>query len=113
MARSANTTRPEECNNNGFTTSTAWGYRVRAVWDYRNVFAGVSLRPNLAWSHDVEGYGPSTNPFNEGARGGEQKRHQGHKYREDRGKNYGSYFVGQHLAMDSLSWTYEAWPYRT
>ncbi|MBD9415344.1 DUF1302 domain-containing protein [Pseudomonas sp. PDM16] len=63
-----NTTRPDECNNNGYTTSTAWGYRVRAVWDYRNVFAGVSLRPNLAWSHDVEGYGPSTNPFNEGAK---------------------------------------------
>ncbi|EAA3799447.1 DUF1302 domain-containing protein, partial [Salmonella enterica subsp. enterica] len=63
-----NTTRPEECNNKGFTTSTAWGYRLRAVWDYRNVFAGVSLRPNLAWSHDVDGYGPSTTPFNEGAK---------------------------------------------
>ena len=65
---STNTTRPEECNYKGFTTTTAWGYRVRAIWDYRNVFAGVSLRPNLAWSHDVEGYGPSTNPFNEGAK---------------------------------------------
>lgn len=63
-----NTTRPEECNNEGFTTSTAWGYRLRTVWDYRNVFAGVSLRPNLAWSHDVDGYGPSTTPFNEGAK---------------------------------------------
>ncbi|MEK1942304.1 MAG: DUF1302 domain-containing protein [Pseudomonas sp.] len=63
-----NTTRPDECNDNGFTTANSWGYRVRAVWDYRNVFAGVSLRPNLAWSHDVEGYGPTTNPFNEGAK---------------------------------------------
>ena len=65
---STNTTRPEECNDKGFTTSTSWGYRVRAIWDYRNVFAGVSLRPNLAWSHDVEGYGPTTTPFNEGAK---------------------------------------------
>ncbi|MBC9249592.1 adhesin [Pseudomonas alcaligenes] len=65
---STNTTRPEECNNNGFTTSTSWGYRVRAMWDYRNVFAGISLKPNLAWSHDVEGYGPSSTPFNEGAK---------------------------------------------
>lgn len=65
---STNTTRPEECNNNGFTTTTSWGYRLRAVWDYRNVFAGVSLRPSLAWSHDVEGYGPTSTPFSEGAK---------------------------------------------
>lgn len=65
---STNTTRPEECNSHGFTTTTSWGYRVRANWDYKNVFAGVSLRPNLAWSHDVEGYGPTTTPFNEGSK---------------------------------------------
>ncbi len=65
---STNAAQPEQCTNHGFTTSTAWGYRLRALWDYRNVFAGVSLRPNLAWSHDVEGYGPNTTPFNEGAK---------------------------------------------
>jgi len=29
------------------------------------VFAGVNLKPNVAWSHDVDGYGPV---FNEGAK---------------------------------------------
>lgn len=46
------------CENDGFTTSDSWGYRVRAIWDYNNVFAGVNLRPSVAWSHDVDGYSP-------------------------------------------------------
>ena len=47
------------CEDDGFVTSTSWGYRIRAIWDYPNVFAGVNLRPSVAWSHDVEGYGPN------------------------------------------------------
>lgn len=47
------------CNNEGFTTSFSWGYRTRFVWDYPNVFAGVNLSPQLAFSHDVQGYAPS------------------------------------------------------
>ncbi|MGE7990212.1 DUF1302 domain-containing protein [Pseudomonas sp. NPDC089554] len=46
------------CENEGFTTSDSWGYRLRAIWDYNNVFAGVNLRPSVAWSHDVKGYSP-------------------------------------------------------
>ncbi|ASV36780.1 MULTISPECIES: DUF1302 domain-containing protein [Pseudomonas] len=46
------------CNNDGFTTSTSWGYRARAIWEYPDVFAGVNLKPNVAWSHDVSGYSP-------------------------------------------------------
>ncbi|MEN5239894.1 MULTISPECIES: DUF1302 domain-containing protein [Pseudomonas] len=46
------------CENDGFTTADSWGYRVRAIWDYNNVFAGVNLRPSVAWSHDVDGYSP-------------------------------------------------------
>ncbi|SEE19788.1 DUF1302 domain-containing protein [Pseudomonas kilonensis] len=46
------------CNNDGFTTSTSWGYRARAIWEYPDVFAGVNLKPNVAWSHDVKGYSP-------------------------------------------------------
>ncbi|NIF16510.1 DUF1302 domain-containing protein [Pantoea sp. Cy-639] len=46
------------CENDGFTTTDSWGYRVRAIWDYNNVFAGVNLRPSVAWSHDVSGYSP-------------------------------------------------------
>ncbi|MEN5111859.1 DUF1302 domain-containing protein [Pseudomonas sp. TWI672] len=46
------------CENGGYTTSDSWGYRVRAIWDYNNVIAGVNLRPSVAWSHDVDGYSP-------------------------------------------------------
>ncbi|MGS7252181.1 DUF1302 domain-containing protein [Pseudomonas sp. SK] len=55
------------CNSDGFTTSTSWGYRARAIWDYNDVFAGVNLKPSVAWSHDVDGYspGPGAN-FEEG-----------------------------------------------
>tara|TARA_B100001059_G_C17794777_1_gene562365 strand:+ start:29 stop:1846 length:1818 start_codon:yes stop_codon:yes gene_type:complete len=53
------------CENDGFMTDWSWGYRMRAALDYSNVFAGINLSPNLAWSHDVEGYGPN---FNENAK---------------------------------------------
>ncbi|SDH76353.1 DUF1302 domain-containing protein [Pseudomonas abietaniphila] len=46
------------CNNDGYTTATSWGYRARAIWDYNSVFAGVNLKPSVAWSHDVSGYSP-------------------------------------------------------
>jgi len=46
------------CNNDGFTTATSWGYRARAIWEYPDVFAGINLKPNVAWSHDVKGYSP-------------------------------------------------------
>ncbi|CAM3663159.1 DUF1302 domain-containing protein [Pseudomonas wadenswilerensis] len=59
--------RSRNCENDGYTTSTAWGYRARAIWDYNDVFAGVNLKPSVAWSHDVSGYspGPGSN-FEEG-----------------------------------------------
>ncbi len=47
------------CENDGFVTADSWGYRVRAIWDYNDVFAGVNLKPNVAWSHDVDGYSPT------------------------------------------------------
>ncbi|WP_447593021.1 DUF1302 domain-containing protein [Aquipseudomonas campi] len=46
------------CDKDGFTTANSWGYRARAIWDYPDVFAGVNLKPSVAWSHDVEGYSP-------------------------------------------------------
>ncbi len=49
----------------GYYTNTSWGYRARAIWDYSDAFAGVNLKPNVSWSHDVDGYGPN---FNEGAK---------------------------------------------
>jgi hypothetical protein len=59
----ANPANPSECNNRGFYTNTSWGYRARAILDYSDVFAGVNLKPNVSWSHDVDGYGPT---FSEG-----------------------------------------------
>jgi hypothetical protein len=47
------------CEDDGFVTSTSWGYRARAIWDYPDVFAGVNLQPSVSWSHDVDGYGPN------------------------------------------------------
>ncbi|MFD2642431.1 DUF1302 domain-containing protein [Pseudomonas japonica] len=46
------------CESDGYTTSDSWGYRARAIWDYPDVFAGVNLKPSVAWSHDVDGYSP-------------------------------------------------------
>ena len=53
----------QECNDKGYYTAESWGYRARARLDYPNVFAGINLAPNLAWSHDVNGNGPN---FEEG-----------------------------------------------
>jgi hypothetical protein len=49
----------------GYFTSSSWGYRMRGVWDYSNVFAGINLSPSISWAHDVDGYGPT---FNEGSK---------------------------------------------
>ena len=54
-------------DTDGFVTANSWGYRARAILDYNNVFAGVNLKPNLSWSHDVNGYGPN-GLFNQGAK---------------------------------------------
>lgn len=53
------------CENDGFFTDFSWGYRLRASLDYSNVIAGINLSPNMAFSHDVEGYSPN---FNENAK---------------------------------------------
>jgi len=53
------------CEDDGFVTSTSWGYRARAIWDYPDAVAGVNLKPSVSWSHDVDGYGPN-GLFNEG-----------------------------------------------
>ena len=60
-----NAPNPDQCNNDGFFTSSSWGYRLRASLDYSNVFAGINLTPSIAWSHDVDGYGPN---FSEGSK---------------------------------------------
>lgn len=63
-----NTANPQHCNNDGFNTDLAWGYRMRAILDYRDVLPRLNIRPGLAFSHDVTGYGPSISPFQEGSK---------------------------------------------
>ncbi len=53
--------------DDGFVTANSWGYRLRAIADYNNVFAGINFKPNLSFSHDVDGYGPN-GLFNEGSK---------------------------------------------
>ena len=43
------------CVNDGYVTSSAWGYRLQAEMLFSDVFAGVNLKPKLFWSHDVKG----------------------------------------------------------
>ncbi|MDT4833711.1 hypothetical protein FQZ97_673290 [compost metagenome] len=57
----------KNCVDDGYVTTTSWGYRARVIWDYSDVFAGVNLKPSISWSHDVDGYGPN-GLFNEGAK---------------------------------------------
>lgn len=60
---------PEHCNDNGFLTRFSWGYRLRAALSYPNAVAGIDLRPNLSWQHDVDGNGPGEgSAFNEGSK---------------------------------------------
>ncbi|MNT22681.1 hypothetical protein D3C72_1580740 [compost metagenome] len=65
LALTATSPLQRECNDKGFYTSSSWGYRARASLDYSNVIAGINLTPSVAWSHDVDGYGPN---FNEGSK---------------------------------------------
>jgi hypothetical protein len=41
--------------------------RIRASLTYNDAFAGINLTPNMAWSHDVNGYSPNSN-FTEDAK---------------------------------------------
>ncbi|MES2148975.1 MAG: DUF1302 domain-containing protein [Pseudomonadota bacterium] len=44
------------CENQGYATASAWGYRLQGELTFSDVFAGVNLKPKLFWSHDVKGY---------------------------------------------------------
>ncbi|MGL4317736.1 MAG: DUF1302 domain-containing protein [Pseudomonas sp.] len=58
-----NTANPDQCTSKGFYTENSWGYRLRTQLEFNDAIAGVNLKPNLAFAHDVEGYGPT---FTEG-----------------------------------------------
>lgn len=45
--------------DNGYVTSFSWGYRLVGQLEYSNALVGgLTLKPTLSWSHDVNGYGP-------------------------------------------------------
>ncbi|WP_289538280.1 DUF1302 domain-containing protein [Pseudomonas sp. SO81] len=58
-----NSANPDQCTDKGFYTQNSWGYRLRTQLEFNDALAGVNLKPNLAFAHDVEGYGPT---FTEG-----------------------------------------------
>jgi len=51
----------------GFVTAAAWGYRLSLAASYAGLLPRVRVQPRLAFSHDVDGYGPNDS-FSEGAK---------------------------------------------
>jgi hypothetical protein len=49
----------------GFTTSASYGYRLVGRAEYPSVFMGVNVAPRVAFSHDLKGVSQT---FNEGVR---------------------------------------------
>jgi len=81
------------CEDDGFMTDWSYGYRLRASLNYSNVFAGVNLTPNIAWSHDVDGYGPN---FTEDAKSVSLGLDADYANRYNAGISYTSYFDGKY-----------------
>lgn len=81
------------CENDGFYTDWSYGYRIRASLNYSNVFAGVNLTPTLAWSHDVDGYGPN---FTEDAKSISVGLDADYANRYNAGISYTSFFDGKY-----------------
>ncbi|MCJ1887038.1 DUF1302 domain-containing protein [Pseudomonas sp. LA21] len=86
----------QQCNSHGFYTADSWGYRVRGQLDYPNVFAGINLSPNLAWSHDVEGTGPN---FEEGAKAVSLGLNADYRNTYTAALSYTNYFDGKYNTM--------------
>jgi hypothetical protein len=55
------------CAKDGFVTTYAWGYRLRAEATYANALAGATVTPSLFFLQDVQGYSFDGN-FAEGRR---------------------------------------------
>jgi hypothetical protein len=53
------------CSNDGFVSSTSWGYRVIASARYPDLLAGGDLVPTVSFAHDVSGWSHD-NVFNQG-----------------------------------------------
>ena len=60
------------------------------------MFAGINLTPNLAWSHDVDGYGPN---FTEGAKSVSLGLNADYKNRYNASLSYTSFFDGKYSVV--------------
>ncbi|MEH6471599.1 MAG: DUF1302 domain-containing protein, partial [Halopseudomonas sp.] len=47
------------CDDDGYVTKNAWGYKLRGELSYTNLIAGTAVKPSVFWGHDVEGYSPT------------------------------------------------------
>lgn len=54
-----------QTNNEGFTTSSSWGYRLLGRLDFPNAIGPATVSPRIAFSHDVRGVSPT---FNQGVK---------------------------------------------
>ena len=73
----------------------------RAIWDYNSVFAGVNLKPSVAWSHDVSGYspGPGGN-FEEGRKAVSLGLDAEYQNTYTAGLSYTNFFDGKYTTVD-------------
>ena len=69
---------------------------MRAIWEYSDLIPGVQLRPNLAWSHDVEGSGPN---FEEGAKAVSLGLNADYQNTYTAALSYTNYFDGKYNTM--------------
>ena len=44
------------CQNDGYYSRNAWGYRVKGELTYTDLLPGITVYPGLYFSHDVRGY---------------------------------------------------------
>lgn len=44
------------CENEGYFTHFAWGFRLKSIFNFEKVAYGWSVRPSVAYSQDVNGY---------------------------------------------------------
>lgn len=84
--------------DHGFVTKNSWGYRVRGQLDYSDVFAGVNLKPSVAFSHDVDGYGPN-GLFNEDAKAVSIGLDADYQHTYTAGLSYTNFFGGRYNTM--------------
>lgn len=84
--------------NHGFVTKNSWGYRVRGQLDYSDVFAGINLKPSVAFSHDVDGYGPN-GLFNEDAKAVSIGLDADYQHTYTAGLSYTNFFGGRYNTM--------------